>query len=61
VSAIEKDLTQYRTDLATIFNLLKEGKIQPEIGKVMQLQDAHNAQQMLLDFKVQGKIVLVSD
>jgi NADPH:quinone reductase-like Zn-dependent oxidoreductase len=61
VSAAEKDLKQYRTDLATIIELLNEGKIQPEIGEVMPLVDAPKAQQMLLDYQVQGKIVLVSN
>ena len=60
VSAAEKDLPQYRTDLATIFDLLNESKIQPEIGQVMQLKDAPEVQQMLLDYKVSGKVVLVS-
>ncbi len=50
MSAAEEDLKQYRTDLATIIELLNEGKIQPEIGEVMPL-----------DYQVQGKIVLVSD
>jgi NADPH:quinone reductase-like Zn-dependent oxidoreductase len=60
VSAAGKDLGQYRSDLGRIFQLLDEGKIQPEIGEVMQLKDAPKAQQMLLDYKVAGKIVLVS-
>lgn len=60
VSAAEKDLKQYRKNLSAIFELLKEGKIQPEIGEEMPLVDAPNAQQMLLDYQVQGKIVLVS-
>jgi NADPH:quinone reductase-like Zn-dependent oxidoreductase len=61
VSAAEKDLQQYRKDLSAIFNLLKEGKIQPEIGEEMPMVDAPKAQQMLLDYQVQGKIVLVSN
>lgn len=61
VSAVDKDLKKYRTDLTTIIELLNEGKIQPEIGEVMPLVDAPKAQQMLLDYQVQGKIVLVSN
>jgi NADPH:quinone reductase-like Zn-dependent oxidoreductase len=59
-AAAGKDLAQYRKDLATVFDLLNAGKLDPKIGEVMQLKDAPNAQQMLLDYKVQGKVVLVS-
>jgi NADPH2:quinone reductase len=61
VAAARKDLAQYRKDLASVFTLLSQGQIKPEIGEVMPLRDAPKAQQMLLDYKVQGKIVLVSD
>jgi NADPH:quinone reductase-like Zn-dependent oxidoreductase len=60
VAAAGKDLPQYRNDLSLLFKLLDEGKIQPEIGAIMQLKEAPQAQQMLLDYQVQGKIVLVS-
>ena len=60
-NAAGKDLTQYRKDLATVFDLLNAGRIKPEIGEVMRLKDAPNAQRMLLDYKVQGKVVLVSE
>ena len=60
-NAAGKDLAQYRKDLAAVFDLLNAGRIKPEIGEVMQLKDAPNAQQMLLDYKVQGKVVLVSE
>jgi NADPH:quinone reductase-like Zn-dependent oxidoreductase len=61
IRAVGKDLPQYHKDLSAIFGLLKEGKIKPEIGEVMPLKDAPKAQQMLLEYKVQGKLVLVSD
>jgi NADPH:quinone reductase-like Zn-dependent oxidoreductase len=59
-SAAGKDLAQYRKDLASVFDLVNNGKIEPKIGEVMQLKDAPAAQQLLLDYKVHGKVVLVS-
>ncbi len=59
-AAAGKDLAQYRKDLAAVFELLDEGRIKPEVGKVMPLKDAPKAQQMLLDYQVRGKVVLVS-
>jgi NADPH:quinone reductase-like Zn-dependent oxidoreductase len=59
VAAAGKDLAKYREDLGAVFALLSQGQIKPEIGEVMPLQDAPKAQHMLLDYKVQGKIVLV--
>ena len=55
-----KDLAQYREDLAAVFDLLSEGKINPAIGEMMPLKEAPKAQQMLLDYKVRGKVVLAS-
>lgn len=59
-NAAGKDLSQYRKVLTAVFDLLDAGRLKPEIGEVMQLKDAPKAQQMLLDFKVRGKVVLVS-
>ena len=59
-AAAGKNLAQYRKDLAAVFKLVNEGKIKPEIGEVMPLNDAPKAQQMLLDYLVRGKVVLVS-
>jgi NADPH:quinone reductase-like Zn-dependent oxidoreductase len=59
-AAVGKDLAQYRKDLAALFDLLKAGKLKPEIGEVMPLKEAPKAQQMLLDYKVHGKVVLVN-
>lgn len=59
-TAAGKDLAQYRKDLAAVFDLLEAGSLKPEIGEVMPLKEAPQAQQMLLDYKVQGKVVLVS-
>jgi len=60
VAAARKDPTQYRQNLQAVFELLKEGRIDPVIGKEMPLKEAPQAQQMLLDYEVAGKIVLVS-
>jgi NADPH:quinone reductase-like Zn-dependent oxidoreductase len=61
VAASGKNLAEYRHALWAVFQLLKEGRIDPEISKVMSLKDAPKAQQMLLDYEVAGKIVLESD
>jgi NADPH:quinone reductase-like Zn-dependent oxidoreductase len=58
--ASSKDLAQYRESLAAVLDMLSKGQIKPEIGEVMPLEEAPRAQQMLLDFKVRGKVVLVS-
>jgi NADPH:quinone reductase-like Zn-dependent oxidoreductase len=60
VAAAGKNLARYRRDLAAVFELLDEGRIKPEIGALMPLKDAPKAQQMLLDYKVRGKVVMVS-
>lgn len=59
-NASSKDLAGYRTSLTAVFDLLSKGQIKPEIGEVMPLEEAPKAQQMLLDYKVPGKVVLVS-
>ena len=59
-AASSKDLGHYRKSLTAVFDMLSKGQIKPEIGEVLTLEEAPKAQQMLLDFKVQGKVVLVS-
>lgn len=59
-NACNKDLEGYRESLAAVFDMLGKGQIKPEIGQVMALEEAPRAQQMLLDFEVRGKVVLVS-
>lgn len=61
VNAAKKDLSQYRSSLSKVFELINEGKINPEVGAQMPLREAPKAQQMLLDYEVQGKIVLVNN
>lgn len=58
--ATGKGLAQYRKDLAAVLDLVSEGKIKPEIGEVVPLKEAPRAQQILLDYQVSGKVVLVS-
>jgi NADPH2:quinone reductase len=58
--AAKKDPAQYGEDLAAVFGLLSEGKINPAIGEVMPLKEAPKAQQILLDYAARGKIVLVT-
>ena len=59
-NASNKDLARYRESLTALFDMLNKGQIKPEIGEVMPLEEAPRDQQMLLDFKVRGKVVLVS-
>jgi NADPH:quinone reductase-like Zn-dependent oxidoreductase len=60
VAAAGKDPAGYREDLAAVFDMLEAGKLKPRIGEVLPLKEAPKAQQMLLDFAVKGKLVLVS-
>ena len=59
-NASSKDLARYRASLTAVFDMLSKGQLEPEIGEVMPLEQAPRAQQMLLDYKVLGKVVLVS-
>jgi NADPH:quinone reductase-like Zn-dependent oxidoreductase len=59
-NASSKDLAGYRASLTAVFDMLSKGQIKPEIGEVMPLEEAPKAQQMLLDYRVLGKVVLVS-
>jgi len=51
----------FRQDLITLFDLLKEKKIQPIIAQRFPLAEARRAQEMLEKGGVIGKIVLVRD
>jgi len=42
-NAAGKDLAQYRSDLAAVFDLINTGKLKPVIGEVMLLKDTPNA------------------
>ncbi len=58
VGAAGKDWAQYRTDLAAVFDLLAAGHLSPKIDRVLPLQEAPQAQQLLLDYAAKGKNVL---
>jgi NADPH2:quinone reductase len=49
----------FRHDLLTLFDLLKEGKIKPLIAKLLPLEEARRAHEMLGEGGVLGKIVLL--
>lgn len=55
------DPAAYRADLTTLMNWLKDGKLEPEIGARFSLEQAPEAQRMLLNASVAGKIILESD
>jgi NADPH:quinone reductase-like Zn-dependent oxidoreductase len=52
--------TAYRNDLAGVMRLLAEGRITPPIAKTMPLERAADAQQLLEQGSVRGKVVLTT-
>jgi NADPH:quinone reductase-like Zn-dependent oxidoreductase len=48
----------YAADLATLFNLLKEGRIAPIVGARFPLEKAFEAHDLLNKRGIAGKIVL---
>jgi len=48
----------FRSDLASLFELLAEGNIQPQIWRTLPLKEAAQAHQMIESGQVEGKIVL---
>jgi NADPH:quinone reductase len=52
-------LNWFKEDLKTLFVLLDEGKIKPSIGKVMKLEEASFAHELIEKAEVKGKIILV--
>lgn len=61
VAAANKDLSRYRKNLSKVFDLINQGNLSPEIGEQLPLREAPKAQQMLLDFIAQGKVVLLNN
>ena len=55
----KKHIAHYREDLTTLLGWLKAGKIKPLIAETLPLEQAPQAQQMLLEAKVRGKILLL--
>jgi NADPH:quinone reductase-like Zn-dependent oxidoreductase len=56
-----KDPKPLREDLAVIFELLKEKKIDPLISRTFPLLEARAALELLATGSVEGKIVLVKE
>ena len=52
---------EYAADLRRLMHLLSDGEIKPVIAGPYPLEEARQAQEQLLDFKVQGKIVLINE
>jgi NADPH:quinone reductase-like Zn-dependent oxidoreductase len=48
----------FRDDLASLFQLLAEGNIQPRIWKTLPLEQAAEAHRLIESRQVEGKIVL---
>ena len=51
----------FRQDLAALFDLLREGRIRPVVARRFPLAEARQAQELLAQGGVTGKIVLVLD
>ncbi len=56
----EKEITWYRESLMTLFDWLKDGRIQPIIGKKLPLAQAPEAHRLVETGSVVGKIVLTN-
>lgn len=57
---VEKENGWYRDTMTKLFQLLADGKIKPIVGKRMPISETAQAQQLLEDGAVQGKIVLLA-
>ena len=57
----KKDLAAFKNDLSSIFNLLKDHKINPVIGARFPLDQAAEAQRLLGSAAVSGKIILTCE
>jgi NADPH:quinone reductase-like Zn-dependent oxidoreductase len=55
----EKNPAWYQEDLPQVIRYLSEGKINPIVARVLPLTQAAEAHRLLLDRRVEGKIVLV--
>ncbi|MFF7457503.1 medium chain dehydrogenase/reductase family protein [Kitasatospora sp. NPDC008115] len=49
----------YRQDLATVLDLLREGRVSPRVGRTMPLDEVADAHRAMESAAVSGKIVLV--
>jgi len=55
----KKNPEWFKKDLATLFALLKEGKLKPSIERRMKLEDAAQAHELIEQAEVKGRIVLL--
>lgn len=56
-----KELSWYRSTMGELFTMLAQGQIDPVIGKVLPLEEAMRAHELLDKGSVRGKIVLAVD
>lgn len=56
--ARKKHPEHFREDVQTLLELLREGKIDPQIAEVLPLREARRAHELLEGAKVTGKIIL---
>lgn len=56
--ARKKHPEHFRQDVQTLLELLREGKIEPQIAKVLPLRDVRQAHELLEGAKVTGKVIL---
>jgi NADPH2:quinone reductase len=54
----KKQNNAFKEDLMLLFGLLKQGKIKPVIAKRMKLEEAAEAQRLVEEAKIEGKIIL---
>ena len=55
---VDKDMQVYRDNMSELVKLFEAEKIKPLVGKVFPLEQAAEAQRLLYDSKVAGKILL---
>lgn len=54
----KKQNNVFKEDLMQLFELLKQGKIKPVVAKTMKLEETAEAQRLVEEGKVEGKIIL---
>ncbi|MBK8488821.1 MAG: zinc-binding dehydrogenase [Bacteroidetes bacterium] len=54
----KKHPKRFQEDLSTLFKLLSDKKIKPEIGKIMTLDQAVEAHKLVENAEIEGKIIL---
>jgi len=61
VEDARQDPGRYRQELGTVFQMIASGELTPVVGQVMPLRQAPEAQLLLLDYAVTGRLILVND